>query len=252
VDSLWLQAVEPKEEGKANREIKEICMQTEEESMLSIGFSPEKDWYKFISFLPTKEFEGIGALNRYWGVKKDNEIKVRGIDIRRRDVPRIVKEYQREVMQIFSECSNEEEFMKTLRGKVKRKTLQYFALMDSGNVSPDRLAVTIRVTRPADGYKVNNYQAVASKQLEINGISVRPGQSVKYIITDANNPDATQRVIVEELYSKRSIKYDVEKYKELIFRALKNLIHTTIPDDFTRQDSSIKGLDRFLDADVNR
>ena len=246
VDSLWLQPVVPKEKEQKNREIKEICTQIEKESGLPIGFSPSTDRYKFIIFLPNKQFEEIGALNRYWGIKENGETKVRGIDLRRHDVPLLIKEYQSEIIQLFSKCSTEKEFMKCLWKEVRKKTREYFSMLESGKVAPDRLAVTIRVSRAAHEYKVDTYQSVASKQLGIYGIDVRPGQKVKYIITDAHNEDASLRVIIEELYSKRTVKYDIEKYKELIFRSLKNMVPFPIPEAFIKNDSSKKGLDKFL------
>jgi len=246
VDSLWLQATVPKEREQSDREIKELCTQIETESKLPIGFSPASDRYKFIIFLPSKQFEDIGALNRYWGVKENGEIKVRGIDLRRHDVPKLIKEYQSELMDIFSICTTEQEFLKVLRTEVRKKTRQYFNFLESGTVPPDRLAVTIRVSRASEEYKVDTYQSVASKQLGIYGVDVRPGQKVKYIITDADNEDASLRVIIEELYSRRTITYDIEKYKELILRALKNMVPFTISDDFVNSDTSVNGLDRFL------
>jgi DNA polymerase-2 len=46
--------------------------------------------YRWIVFLPSKIHPNVGVLNRYYGVMERGKIKVRGLDIRRRDTPRLV------------------------------------------------------------------------------------------------------------------------------------------------------------------
>ncbi len=60
-------------------------------------------------FLPNKS-NGTGALNRYYGLMKNGKLKVRGIDMRRSDTPRIIRSLQEAMLARFTEAKNASEF----------------------------------------------------------------------------------------------------------------------------------------------
>ena len=76
VDSLWVK-------GRNPERLCEIVTK-------DIGIPLElKGEFRWIVFLPNKS-NGVGALNRYYGVMTNSKLKVRGIEIRRSDTPKLI------------------------------------------------------------------------------------------------------------------------------------------------------------------
>jgi DNA polymerase elongation subunit (family B) len=179
--------------------------------------------YKFIVFLPSRSHPEIPVLNHYWGVTYDGEIKVRGVELRRRDAPKIVKNAQQDMIDILSQASSICDFMDKLV-LAKRKMEEYFARLDSGNVTPQELVIINHVSRKSSEYKVKSYQAVASERMLTKGVEIEAGQKVEYIIKNASSNNPNKRVILESEFEQYNHTYDKEKYKELLRRAFQNII----------------------------
>lgn len=179
--------------------------------------------YKFIVFLPSRGHPEVPVLNHYWGVTYEGEIKVRGIELRRRDAPKIVKDAQQDMINILSQASGISDFMDKLI-LAKRKMEEYFAKIDSGNVKPEDLVITNHVSRKSNEYKVKSYQAVASERFLAKGVEIEAGQKVDYIIKNASSSNPNKRVILESEFEIYNHTYDKEKYKELLRRAFQNII----------------------------
>lgn len=179
--------------------------------------------YKFLVFLPSRIHPDVPVLNHYWGVTYDGEVKVRGIEIRRRDAPKIVKAFQKEIIDTLSSAESICEFMDFL-SVAKQKYKEYCARLDSGEVDPDELTIVNRISKRPEEYKVNSYQALAARQLKRIGIQIEPGQKVEYILRNASAKKAEKRVILRSEFDSQNRMYDKEKYKELLKRSFENVI----------------------------
>ncbi|MBD3351474.1 MAG: hypothetical protein GF364_08300 [Candidatus Lokiarchaeota archaeon] len=209
--------------------------------------------YKFIVFLPSRQHPQIPVLNHYWGVTYEGKIKVRGIELRRRDAPKIVKRFQKEIIDILAESSGICEFMEKL-SVAKRKYDEYQRLIDSGHLSAVDLVIKNIVSRKTNEYKVKSYQALASERLLAKGIDVEPGQKVEYIIKDASSKNPNNKIILRSEFEKYNRAFDKEKYKELLERSFQNIIpfdYSKITDDldsWTPNISKNLNLDNDLDS----
>jgi DNA polymerase elongation subunit (family B) len=234
VDSLYVKNTKGVPEAEFREDCEDICRKIEESTKIPIVV---EGIYNVIVFMPSRANPRIPTLNHYWGIKTDGEIKYRGIDIRRRDTPKIVKDAQKAMIDVFLEAKTVKQFLAKVP-EAKKVLYHYIDKIDSGNVSAEELTVTIQVSRKPSQYKVKSYQAVAAFQKERAGVPVSTGQKVKYIITNAEaDPDkAYQKVILTELYDPKRHFYDKEKYIELLQRAFKNIF----PFDFDGLDSEIK------------
>jgi DNA polymerase elongation subunit (family B) len=54
--------------------------------------------YKFLVLLPLEADEKIEVLKHYFGITFDNELVMRGIEIRRHDVPAFIKRFQTQLL----------------------------------------------------------------------------------------------------------------------------------------------------------
>ena len=95
VDSLWL-----KKPSASLEDYEDICKIITAQSGVPINFEGR---YKWIVFLPSKTHPRIGVLNRYYGVMEDGKIKIRGLEIRRRDTPRFVFDAQTEMINTLAD-----------------------------------------------------------------------------------------------------------------------------------------------------
>jgi DNA polymerase elongation subunit (family B) len=88
-----------------------VCKQVSDDIEVPLNFEVI---YKWIVFLPSKMHSNIGVLNRYYGVMERRKLKVREIELRKRDTPRFVYDSQMEMISIFSAADNSREFMQKI------------------------------------------------------------------------------------------------------------------------------------------
>lgn len=170
VDSLWI---------KGNGDIDALLEEIERETRIGIVLDGH---YRWIAFMPARS--GLGALNRYVGLRYDGTFKVRGIEIRRSDVPQICVDFQMDALNILRRCGNPEEIWEK-RGEIK---IFENAYMKELPLKPrENFRMGIHVTRNREEYRVNNIQ---KKLLEISeniGYHVNVGDRIGAIIVNKRN-----------------------------------------------------------------
>ena len=239
VDSIWLQDTKKRSLEEFDKVTKKIAHEITELTNIPMSWDGR---FNIIVFLPSKAEPDVPALSHYWGIKTNGEKKVRGIEVRRRDIPKIVKDAQYAFIDVFQGAKSVIEFMERIP-EAKKKLFEYVDKILTGSVMKDELTIRQRVSRKPSNYKVNSYQAVAAKQLERSGTIVSPGKNVRYIILNADaDPDFPERkVILSDLYDKKKHQYDKKKYIELLKRAFENIFPFKFPE-----------LEELLKSDFNR
>jgi DNA polymerase elongation subunit (family B) len=61
--------------------------------------------------LPLEADEKIEVLKHYFGITYDNELVVRGIEIRRHDVPAFIKRFQTQLLHTLFDCKDSSEIL---------------------------------------------------------------------------------------------------------------------------------------------
>ncbi|GFO96446.1 DNA polymerase elongation subunit [groundwater metagenome] len=224
VDSLWVKGNEP---GK-------LC----ERASREIGIPLElKGEFRWIVFLPNKS-NGTGALNRYYGAMANGKLKVRGIEIRRSDTPKLIRNLQEAMLSKLAEAKNTSEFYQKLPEAIG--VLREYAqkVMDYECALTDMIFET-RVSRGCEDYRQFNNQLAAMKQLRQEGIDTQPGHTISYIITDHKSRNYQKRVMIPELADENT-RYDREKYREHLLRAAESVL---LPFGYTeeRLDEMMRG-----------
>jgi len=214
VDSLYL-----KKEGITDRDFIELCRGVTQEIGLPISYEGR---YRWIVFLPSKTHLGVPVLNRFYGVFQDGEVKARGIELRRGDTPNVIRQCQDEVIQVLAEARNSEEFMQLIPDalSVLRK---YAKKILNQEVDLSDLVISKQISKDPEGYINDVNQATAARQLQDHGVEVKAGQTVKYIITDADNKHPEKRVTAVQLIDAED-RYDAEEYIRLLVDALYTIL----------------------------
>jgi DNA polymerase elongation subunit (family B) len=178
--------------------------------------------YDWVAFLSAHEHEKIGVPNRYFGVFRNGEIKTRGIELRRGDTAPWIKAVQQEAIELLATAHNRKEFFEQVP-QVIDLIRDRLAELQSQQVDYRDLALTYRLTREPQDYRHNTLNAIVAQQLSQRGVHLHPGESIRYVITDAQarDPHARARPVdfMESAYG-----YDAEKYAELLLRAMSTIL----------------------------
>jgi len=172
--------------------------------------------YKWVVFLPCKT-TGVGALNRYYGLFQNGEMKLRGIELRKHDTSPFVNEAQKAMLDELSHANNATEFMDRVP-KAIAILGAYAQLLREGGVPLEDLLLTRAITRQLEEYTVMTNSVAALKQMKRRGYAVEPGEYIRFVITDGQSRDSEKKVRVSEFISADE-KPDVKEYLKLLCRA---------------------------------
>jgi DNA polymerase elongation subunit (family B) len=209
VDSLWLRKV-----GASSEDYHKLCQKISEKVELPIDFS---GLYKWIVFLPSKTHPNVPVLNRYYGVKKDGSIKVRGIEVRRRDTPKFIYDAQMEIIKTLANSDDSKDFIKMIPDALEVVKKYRKKLLD-GNVPIWDLVISKRLSKALGDYTQNVSQKVAGEQLKNDGFDVYVGKSLKFVFTSAEHKQHKRRVRAKDLIDE-STTPDINKYLNLLYSA---------------------------------
>jgi DNA polymerase-2 len=173
--------------------------------------------YRYVVFLPSRQFEDVPVPNRFFAVAEDGALKVRGLELRRHDTPPLVARMQQEVLAILAEAYDFTGYRAKLEEarEILRRCEESVA---DGSVAIEDLIVSKRLTREPREYQKANQTAIVAQQLFGSGVRLRPGQTVEYIITDSDNRVPNDRVRAYALCD-GWFGYDRRKYTELLHDA---------------------------------
>lgn len=215
VDCMWI-----KKPGATEADYERLAQEVRQAVGIDISL---EGIYSWILFPPSKMDPGIPTANRYVGWYTNNDIKIRGIEIRRRDTPVFIKRLQGEMLKVLGQARSIRE-LEPLVPDVLAKAQEFIGLLRSGNVDPLELVVRRHITREPDEYANRSANAEVAKALEEAGIHLSPGEMVEYIIVDATGKRAPEKARPVALYALED-GYDIEKYTEMALKAVETLLY---------------------------
>jgi DNA polymerase elongation subunit (family B) len=118
----------------------------------------------------------LGSAGRYYGLKDDGTLKIKGINAVRKNVPDIIKYAETNALNVLKKASNKEEFYNLLI-KAKESYDNVKKELINGDVKEDLLVISKSINKIG-----NTQQARASRILY--GLS----DSISYIINSDGNP----------------------------------------------------------------
>jgi len=214
VDSLWL-----KKENATITEYTDLCKEVTEKIEVPLNFEGR---YKWIVFLPSKTHPNIGVLNRYYGAMENGKVKVRGIEVRRRDTPRFVYNAQTEMIKILATANDAKQFMQKIPDALK-VIKEYRQRLLDGDVLIWDLIVTKHLSKHPRRYKQRVSQVIAAEQLMKEGAEVHAGRNIRFLFTNAEDKEHERRVKAEQLIE-NGVNPDVRKYLLLLYASAASLL----------------------------
>ncbi|MGA2072179.1 MAG: DNA polymerase domain-containing protein [Terriglobia bacterium] len=179
--------------------------------------------YRYVVFLPSKQSPEIPVPNRFFCVPEEGEVKVRGLECRKHDTPPLVARMQREALEILAEARDFPSYCRKLE-EAREVLARYLAQLETRNINLDELVINRRLTRSPGDYRQASATAIAAKQLERAGVKLRPGETVQYIITNAEADLPDDRVRAWTLWEGWH-GYDVKNYQQALREAFEAFEH---------------------------
>ncbi len=216
VDSLWL-----KKRGADEDDYESLCEEIRDELGFPISF---EGIYKWIAFLPSKVYDQIPVLNRYFGVFRNGEVKQRGIETRKHDTPSLITRFQEEALQTLAKAPDLKSAYNLLPN-VLQILQNYSTLIKECQIPIEDLVIQRGLSKNLDEYKNNTLQAIAARQLQREGRQLFAGQTISYVITNYSSKNAESRVLAYELITSKT-RYDGARYLELLAYAASTLLES--------------------------
>jgi DNA polymerase elongation subunit (family B) len=186
------------------------------------GLSISIDYhYKFLVLLPLEADEKIEVLKHYFGITFDNELVVRGIEIRRHDVPAFIKRFQTQLLYTLFDCKDSSEILaKGYENALLLVTQAIDMIMTGEGIDDKDLIISKLLRQDIQRYKSlfpHVSAAIQSRKYPLKG------DTIQYIYTDSKHNNPLCRVTpIENIQSLPQ--YDKEKYKEMIFDAAETVL----------------------------
>ncbi len=173
--------------------------------------------YRYVVFLPSKQFAGVPVPNRFFAAGGADGWKARGLELRRHDTPPMISRMQREILDILAEAHDYQAYCRKL--EEARKILdRCLERVENGSATVEELVISKRMTREPRLYSKASLTAIAAQQLYGSGVKLRPGQTVEYVITDAGAAVPNDRVRAYALWEGWR-GYDRLKYRAMLCEA---------------------------------
>ena len=102
--------------GASMEDYRRLCDLITREIDVPINF---EGYYKWIAFLPSRLHPHVSVLNRYLGVMDSGKIKVRGLEVRRRDTPHYIFDAQTEMINTLAKADNTPELYRQIPEALK-------------------------------------------------------------------------------------------------------------------------------------
>jgi DNA polymerase elongation subunit (family B) len=214
VDSLWL-----KKKGCTHEEYKSLCGKISLDIGVNLNFEGK---YKWIVFLPSKMHPNIGVLNRYFGVMESGKLKIRGLEVRKRDTPKFVYDAQMEMIKTLAQADNSSEFVQKIP-QVLEVVRSFRRKLIEGEVPVWDLVIEKHLSKNPKNYVQHASQVIAAEQLLKEGAEIHAGNNVAFIFTSAENKRYSRRVLAEQLID-RGVNADTKKYLQLLYESAANLL----------------------------
>ncbi|MCB2154622.1 hypothetical protein KQI84_07020 [bacterium] len=214
VDCVWIVKPDFKRE-----EIAELQREIDAATGLTISL---EGVYRWIAFLPSRQFADRPVPTRYFGAFEDGSLKFRGIECRRRDLPIFIRSAQKVLLDELSAARTAEEY-RAMIPSIRERVAEWEGMLWRGEIPIDKLAVRGNLSHEPTEYKGNGRQALAARQSERAGLNMHAGETIEYIITDAQNADRERRVCLTPLMNAETT-YDPVAYIELLRRAVNTLL----------------------------
>ncbi|MBC7091602.1 MAG: hypothetical protein H5T50_06830 [Nitrososphaeria archaeon] len=178
--------------------------------------------YKFLALLPLKSDPSMEAQKHYYGITFDGEIVARGIEVRRHDTPKFVKEFQTKLIKTLFDYNSVEEVETLGYNRALKAIEDTIRELANDRIRLDDLTVYKILRKPLQEYESRLPYVSAAKQMEAKGLYIRPGNVIKYVYTDSDHHNPLCRI--RPIQQNEKFNFDKTKYADMILETAKTIL----------------------------
>lgn len=206
IDSIWVQ-----KEDEDCKNFEKLCQEISEK--IGIELEPEHR-FQWCAFVPRSgQGPEIATLNRYFGKTYEGEFKTSGIEIEQRSTSGFVKEVQMNMIKVLDKSMSADSVIRVLEKGIDR--------LERLEVPADKLLKKRKVTKTLEQYQAENKTVSVLKRARENGLEVKPGQSVEFLVRD-DDAEPLERTRLG--FEARESDYDVDFYRKELIRATESIL----------------------------
>jgi DNA polymerase elongation subunit (family B) len=238
-DSVFIKKKDATTADATTSDYEQVVDTLSKETGLSISIDYN---YKFLVLLPIEADENIEALKHYYGINQQGELVVRGIEIRRHDVPNFIKQFQTELLYTLFDCKDCAEVVgKGYENALLLVTKAIDKIMTGEEIHQEDLVISKLLGQDIEKYKSLFPHVSAAIQLLTNtaGGCKQPtkGDTIQYIYTNSKHNNPLCRVVSLEILRKvgekekdgkeengKTLNYDKDKYREMMLDAAETVL----------------------------
>ena len=209
VDSLWLQ-----KPGAGRADYDALATAITARTGLPIVV---EGLYRWIGFLPSRTDPKMPTPNQFVGLLDSGDLKIRGLEVRRSDTPRLVKRAQTEILDGFRRAHTLAQLCRQIP-PVLDIVRAYRRLLREGRIETEDLVIATSLSQDPRLYRRPTRTAIAAQQLIGRGASLQPGDTIHYIMTDTDAACPDDRVRAAAL-ADGAAGYDAAAYEALVLKA---------------------------------
>jgi len=211
VDSLFVSRP-----GASKENFQALANEIEKKTHLPMDL---ENLYAWFAFLSSRQNPNLSVANRFYGIATNGEHKIRGLALRRGDTCRFVADTQRGVLDILTketDCAKLVDLLPEVLAFVQER----FDLLKNKIIRLDELVIAQTLSREPDAYSVLSPLANAARQLQVQGRTVKMGQRIRFIYIGPG--PGVQAWDLAGSFDVR--KLDILRYRELVFRAVHEIV----------------------------
>ncbi|MGE0131489.1 MAG: DNA polymerase domain-containing protein [Blastocatellales bacterium] len=240
-DSLWIRKA-----GASEERLLELCEMITRETGIEMSL---EGVYRWLVFTPSKIKSSRPVAARFYGVFTDGQMKIRGLACRRHDTPEFIKQAQEQMLAVLAKAHSVEELQQK-RQEAKRLYDDCLAKLKSGKVDPRLLIIEQVVSREIEDYSVETRASLAARELIADGVNVRPGEKIGYVITNSKAKKKAERVATTNRNA--TINYDRQEYINRLTIAAREIGVVRNEDSVEEADDELPLLLRLMNPNPDR
>lgn len=187
--------------------------------------------YSWALFLPSRTDPRMPVANRYLGRFMNGKLKMRGIAVRRKDTPQYIADFQRSLLTVLVNCKSASDVAATF-GRAQQLYHEARSVLLAGRVPWADLLLRRTVSHELENYQVLNGTSLTMRDLAEQGITVAPGEKVRYLVARRHATDSRQRFLSEEraaAMGRSVLPYDAVFYEKLLYESFYEIYAPFVP-----------------------
>ena len=239
-DCIFIQ--KPDRSNFTREELQTLCREVTEAVNVELAIEGIFSW---LVFPPSKQDSELPVTNRYFGRFEDGTMKIRGLYVRRKDIPFWIRSVQSRLLDIMQEAGSLKE-LKAMQGRVGELYESVIQELHLGKIPWQELAVRKTVSKHLDEYEVENGTSLSMQELKNIGSEIQPGEKIQFVVKNQKSKIKSERYSsFEKLQSegKEFIDFDFNYYEKLVYEAFEEAWQYFAPKEYF---ASLKEKQNFL------